>query len=102
MKTVLCIDWSLRTVLETLIYHGDGFILAGSGIAPKDIEDFLEYPARKNFHYFIAPEIKEKLELTAWKANTLKALKPDLYIGSDAATVEQARILGVKAAFYRL
>lgn len=62
--------------------------------------------ANSNFkdrlHYFLAPKFDEKLRITAWKSNTIHSLKPQLYIGTDSDVVEQARLLGVRAALYRL
>lgn len=38
----------------------------------------------------------------AWKANTVKSIAAALYMDSDQAAVEQARLLGVPSAHYRI
>lgn len=76
------------------------------GDSQAEVDEFLkklpDFPAFKECHYFICPEFTEKLSRTGWKANTVRALKPNLYIGTDPDTVEQTRLLGIPSALYRL
>jgi hypothetical protein len=108
MRSSYVFDFKVATDFTGLIIalceKGDACYLLGASDEPVEkIKDFISRLEEIGLcHYFITPKFEHKLETTAWNANTVRSVKPKLYMGIDPDTVEQTRLLGVPSALYRL
>lgn len=77
------------------------FIVASPGLGHEALQAELDELEAPHAEVFIsAHDVKAVDATSAWKANTARALRVDLFVGADEPTASSTRLLGVPTVLF--